>query len=188
MTLNQLQTFIVGVLQGWVPNKAVLDKFTETEDGKLLFNGVEVGSGSFVTDAEVQQAIADTLNKLGLTDADLEEITANVGTFAALQTAIANGANKITVTKPLTITHPIETWKKMTFTNYKIKELTTKIVENGKLIYKFPKVKEIAKFAKSEIESFWDEYTRLDRPHIYKVDLSDKLLNLKTEMLSTIRK
>lgn len=95
---------------------------------------------------------------------------------------------EIDTSKPLTITHPIETWKKMTFTNYKIKELTTKIVENGKLIYKFPKVKEIAKFAKSEIESFWDEYTRLDRPHIYKVDLSDKLLNLKTEMLSTIRK
>ncbi|MBO7214989.1 MAG: nicotinate phosphoribosyltransferase [Clostridia bacterium] len=90
--------------------------------------------------------------------------------------------------KPLTITHPIETWKKITFTDYEIKELSVKIVENGKLIYKFPTVKEIASFAKSEMESFWDEYLRLDRPHIYKVDLSDKLLQLKTEMLSSIRK
>jgi nicotinate phosphoribosyltransferase len=95
---------------------------------------------------------------------------------------------EIDTTKPLTISHPIETWKKMTFNNYKVKELTTKIVENGKLIYNFPSVKEIAKFAKSEKDSFWDEYTRLDRPHIYKVDLSDKLLKLKTEMLSSIRK
>ena len=91
-------------------------------------------------------------------------------------------------TKPLTITHPIEQWKKMTFNNYKIKLLTQKIVENGKLIYKFPKVKEIAAYAKDEMESFWEEYLRLDRPHIYKVDLSDKLLKLKADMLSEIRK
>ena len=91
-------------------------------------------------------------------------------------------------TQPLTITHPIEQWKKMTFTNYKIKLLTQKIVENGKLIYKFPKVKEIASYAKEEMDSFWEEYLRLDRPHIYKVDLSDKLLKLKADMLSEIRK
>lgn len=90
--------------------------------------------------------------------------------------------------KPLTITHPIETWKKITFTDYEIKELSVKIIEDGKLVYKFPSVKEIAKFAKEEMQSFWDEYLRLDRPHVYKVDLSDKLLNLKTEMLSNIRK
>ena len=91
-------------------------------------------------------------------------------------------------TKPLTITHPIETWKKITFNNYKIKELSVKVVEKGKLVYKLPSVKEIALYAKSEMQSFWDEYLRLDRPHIYKVDLSDRLLKLKTDMLAEIRK
>ncbi len=90
--------------------------------------------------------------------------------------------------KPLTITHPIETWKKITFNDYFIKELSINIVKDGKLVYDFPKVKEIASYAKGELESFWDEYLRLDRPHIYKVDLSDRLLKLKTEMLSKIRK
>ena len=96
--------------------------------------------------------------------------------------------DKIDEAKPLTITHPTETWKKMTFTNYKIKELSVKVVDSGKLVYKFPSVKEIANYAKSEMQSFWDEYLRLDRPHIYKVDLSDNLLKLKTDMLSEIRK
>ena len=91
-------------------------------------------------------------------------------------------------TKPLTITHPIETWKKITFENYFIKELSVSVIKDGKLVYKFPKVKEIANYAKCELESFWDEYLRLDKPHIYKVDLSDRLLKLKTEMLSEIRK
>lgn len=94
----------------------------------------------------------------------------------------------IDVTKPLTITHPIETWKQLTFTNYFVKELTQTIVKDGKLVYDLPKVKEIKKYAQSEMTTFWDEYLRIDKPHIYKVDLSDKLLTLKTEMLAEIRK
>lgn len=101
MTLAQLQTYIVGVLQGYFPNKAVLDKLSESENGTLLFNGQQISGETLVTDAELQQAIEDTLTQLGITE---EEIVANVATFAALQTAIANGANVITLTKPLTIT------------------------------------------------------------------------------------
>ncbi len=94
----------------------------------------------------------------------------------------------IDTTKPLTITHPIETWKKITFTDYSIKELTFKVVDKGQLCVQMPSLKEIALHAKQEMESFWDEYLRIDKPHIYKVDLSDKLLNLKTQMLAEIRK
>ncbi len=94
----------------------------------------------------------------------------------------------IDLTKPLTITHPIETWKQLTFTNYYVKELTQTIVKDGKLVYQMPKVKEIKEYAQSEMQTFWDEYLRIDKPHIYKVDLSDKLLNLKNEMLAEIRK
>ncbi len=86
MTLAQLQRYIVGVLTGWVPNKSVLDKFSETADGRLLFNGVEVGSGNgtcscFVTDEEVAQKIKDTLAALGI---------AEIATLEELQVAIAN--------------------------------------------------------------------------------------------------
>ncbi len=103
MTLNQLQTYIVGVLKGWIPNKEVLDKFSETVDGKLLFNGMEVGSGGageigeIVTDEQVMQAIADTLLALGL------EISADASSIETLQTAIANKATKITLTQPISI-------------------------------------------------------------------------------------
>lgn len=95
---------------------------------------------------------------------------------------------EIDETKPLTISHPIETWKKITFNEYKIKTLTKKVVENGKLVYEMPKLKQIKEYAKEEMATFWDEYLRIDSPHIYKVDLSDKLLALKTKMLDDIRK
>ena len=91
-------------------------------------------------------------------------------------------------TKPITLTHPTERWKTITFTDYIARELPIKAVENGKLAYKTPSIKEIADYARKETETFWDEYKRLDQPHIFKVDLSDGLYALKTDMLARIRK
>ena len=91
-------------------------------------------------------------------------------------------------TQPLTLYHPIERWKKTTFTEYEVRELPVCIIEGGKLVAEMPKVKDIAAYAKTEMESFWDEYKRIDQPEIYKVDLSDGLYELKHDMLDRIRK
>ena len=89
--------------------------------------------------------------------------------------------------KPLVLTHPTERWKKITFTNYTIRSLQADIIKNGKLVYNFPKLSKIKEYAKAELDSFWDEYKRLDKPHVYKVDLSDGLYELKRSMLDKIR-
>ena len=49
------------------------------------------------------------------------------------------------------------------------------------------KLKDIKEYVKTELDSFWDEYKRLDSPHFYKVDLSDGLYDLKRNMLTEIR-
>lgn len=85
--------------------------------------------------------------------------------------------------QPLTIFHPVETWKKTTFENYRIKKLTIPIIVGGELNYKFPDLKAVAKYAKSSIDEFWEEYKRLYNPHIYKVDLSDAVFELKKKLL-----
>lgn len=92
-------------------------------------------------------------------------------------------------TKPITLTHPVEKWKKTTFSagSYTIKRLSVKIMENGKLIGKLPSLKEICAYCESEKATFWDEYKRIDNPHIYKVDLSDKLCALKDSMIEKLR-
>ena len=95
---------------------------------------------------------------------------------------------EIDTSKPLTVYHPVERWKKTTFTDYSVRELPITVVKDGKLVYDMPKLKDIAAYAKTEMESFWEEYKRIDQPHIYKVDLSDKLYELKTSMLDEIRK
>lgn len=93
----------------------------------------------------------------------------------------------IDTSKPLVLTHPTERWKKITFENYELRSLQVEIIKGGKLVYDMPTLKEIKSYTTKELESFWDEYKRLDRPHLYKVDLSDGLYELKIDMLEKIR-
>ena len=83
-----------------------------------------------------------------------------------------------------TIFDPENPWKKKELTNYYVKELQTQIFKNGELVYNSPSLKEIALFAQSQLDTFWDEVKRIQNPHQYYVDLSEKLWSLKHELLS----
>ena len=77
-----------------------------------------------------------------------------------------------------------DTWKRKKLNNYYVKELQEKIFENGKLIYSTPTLKEIAQYEQKQLGTLWDEVKRLKNPQKYYVDLSQKLYDLKTEMLN----
>ena len=89
--------------------------------------------------------------------------------------------------EPLEIFDPENTWKRMTLCDYRMRQLLVPIFENGELVYDSPALSEIAAYAKQEMETFWDEYKRLNRPHRYKVDLSQKLYDLKMQLLANRR-
>lgn len=91
----------------------------------------------------------------------------------------------IDTTKPLTIFHPVYTWKKKIFKNYTIRELLQPLFIEGKCNYKHRSVLEIKEYTKNELNTLWREYKRLIYPQTYKVDLSEKLWNLKNSMLNT---
>lgn len=100
---------------------------------------------------------------------------------------IALEGEKFDTSAPLTLFHPVETWKKTTFVHYSMRPLQEQIVKEGEVVYRFPDIKEIRDYARGEMDSFWSEYKRLNMPHIYKVDLSDELYRLKTGLLRAIR-
>lgn len=85
--------------------------------------------------------------------------------------------------KPLTIVHPEEIWKKTTFENYTMKELHQKIFDGGKCVYPRKTLQEIAAYADECSASFYPEYKRTVNPHEYKVDLSDELRQMKETIL-----
>lgn len=90
---------------------------------------------------------------------------------------------QIDVSRPLTIFDPVETWKRMTISNYYIKELLVPIFQGGKQVYESPGMMASRDYAKKDLDTFWAEYRRPYRPHIYKVDLSQELFDLKHELL-----
>ena len=105
----------------------------------------------------------------------------------ALADLIMLEGEEIDETKPLTIFDPIATWKKMTLTNYSVRELLVPVFEDGKQVYHSPSVLEIREYCKEDLATFWDEYKRFNRPHFYKVDLSDDLYDLKKEMIGIMQ-
>ena len=89
----------------------------------------------------------------------------------------------IDTSAPLEIFDPIETWKKKQFTNYTVRELLMPIFKNGECVYTPPHISEIQEYCKNEIDTLWDEVKRFENPHKYYVDLSEKLWNIKHELL-----
>ncbi|WP_026477260.1 nicotinate phosphoribosyltransferase [Alkaliphilus transvaalensis] len=93
----------------------------------------------------------------------------------------------INTNQPLTIFHPTYTWKKKTFRNYSIRELLIPLYIDGKLEYTRKTVQEVKEHTQKELDSLWPEYRRLKRPQLYKVDLSQKLWDLKHELVKSLR-
>ncbi len=89
--------------------------------------------------------------------------------------------------EPLEIFDPVATWKRKTFEDYTLTELLVPIFKDGKLVYELPTLEEIRTHCKDEIEGMWDEVRRFTNPHNYYVDLSEKLWQLKNDMLAEHR-
>ena len=83
-----------------------------------------------------------------------------------------------------TIFDPQHTWKKIVLTNFTVKELHKTIFKDGNLVYTSPTLKDIAKHSNDDLNTFWDEIKRMNNPHKYFVDLSQKLWDLKHTLLS----
>ena len=85
--------------------------------------------------------------------------------------------------KPLELFDPVQTWKKKTVTDFTAKELLVPIFKNGECVYELPSIDAIQKYCKEQIMTLWDEVKRFENPHKYYVDLSDKLWNIKNDLL-----
>lgn len=88
-------------------------------------------------------------------------------------------------TKDLTIFDPLEIWKrtKLKGGTYCLRELLVPIFKNGECVYTSPSVMEIRNYCIQEQNTMWEETRRLVNPHEMHVDLSDKLYDIKKNLL-----
>ncbi len=88
------------------------------------------------------------------------------------------------LSKPLTIFHPMAPWKKKTLENVECRCLLEPIFQGGKCVYQSPSLPEIQRYCKEQLDTLWEEVKRFEFPHRYYVDLSQKLWDIKQQLLN----
>lgn len=90
--------------------------------------------------------------------------------------------------KELVLFDPNETWKKTLLIpgSYRLRELLVPVFKQGKCVYTSPEVMNIQAYCREELDTLWEESKRLAYPHRIHVDLSQKLWNMRVELLSSI--
>ena len=105
----------------------------------------------------------------------------------AIADVLTLGNEIIDDSKDYEIFDPIYTWKRKVVKNYYAKKIQVPIFIKGKCVYKTPKLDDIRKYSLEQVESLWDEVKRFNNPQGYYVDLSEKLWNLKNDMIKNFR-
>ena len=86
-------------------------------------------------------------------------------------------------TAPYEIFDPEHIWKRKIVTNFRAVPLQVQLFKGGKCVYTSPTVEQIRNYCKAQLETMWDEVLRFENPHTYYVDLSQKLWDIKHELL-----
>lgn len=104
-------------------------------------------------------------------------------TGRALADVLTLADEEIPIVDNYTIFDPNAVWKKSRLSNYRVHELLVKIFDKGKCIYESPSVDNIRQYCKEQVATLWDETLRFENPQTYYVDLSQKLWDVKHQLL-----
>ena len=88
---------------------------------------------------------------------------------------------------PLELFDPRATWKRKTYTNFTAKPLQVPVFQGGELVYQLPALPEIQAYCRAQVDTLWDTVKRFENPHTYYVDLSQKLFDIKQDLLCRSR-
>ena len=78
---------------------------------------------------------------------------------------------------------PNAVWKRKTLRNYYVRDLRVQVFDKGQCVYESPDIEEIKAYAAQQVDTLWDETLRFENPQTYYVDLSQKLWDMKHQLL-----
>jgi len=86
-----------------------------------------------------------------------------------------------------TIYHPFYPAKHSDVSGFKYESLLHPVLENGDKLRDLPPPTESAKYANERLYKLNPEHKRFDNPHIYKVGISEKLMNLRDKLTESLK-
>lgn len=92
---------------------------------------------------------------------------------------------KLNPEETMIVFDPVDTWKKTKILGgtYDVRELLIPVIQAGKCVYTSPSVMELRDFCQKEQNTLWDESRRFVNPQKVYVDLSQKLFDMKNELI-----
>ncbi|HLR77126.1 MAG TPA: nicotinate phosphoribosyltransferase, partial [Balneolaceae bacterium] len=96
---------------------------------------------------------------------------------------LGDGVWLIDEKSPQRIYHPFISSKSSDVSAYKHKPIQQTVMKNGELTVDIPTVDESAAYTEKRFKKLNMEHKRFEHPHIYKVGVSEKLLNLRDDLI-----
>lgn len=112
----------------------------------------------------------------------------DIDTNKAIADVITLHDEVINSSEPYEIFDPNFTWKRKTVENFIAVPLQKQYFKEGKLIYEMPDIHAVKDYCKACLDTLWDEVKRFENPHEYYVDLSQKLWDIKNDLLKGKKK
>lgn len=188
---NSLDEFIIRSLQAQgaqVDTYGVGEKLI-TASSEAVFGGVYKLVASYDKDGTLipKIKVSDTIEKI--TNPSFKELWRlyECGDNHPLADVLTLEDEFIEDGIPYEIFDPLDPTKRKVVENFYARKLLVPIYEKGKLVYELPSLEQIREFCKKNVSELWEEIRRLDNPHTYYVDLSQKLWDLKTNLIKEAR-
>ena len=189
---NSLDEYII---RDMIQQGAMIDSFGVgerliTASSNPVFGGVyklcavENSDGEFVPKIKISENVA----KVTIPGAKKLWRLYDNETGKAIADLITTEDEVVDDSKPYELFDRDFTWKRKIVENYTAKELLIPLFKKGKCVYNYPGIEEIRSYCKEQIDTLWDEVLRFENPHNYYVDLSQKLWDLKSDLLKQMKK
>jgi len=156
-------------------------------DGFGVGTNLITGRGDAALDGVYKLSMSSNTPRLKITDniskANLPGVKKVERYYDSQGMFYADGIS-LTHEKPLVeIYHPFHSLKHCSVTNLKSELLLNKVMENGKNHIPNTTAKESAEYAKIRLKLLPEEHKRFENPHVYKVGISEDLMDLRNNLI-----
>ena len=184
---NSLDEYIIRdmLMQGACVDSFGVGERQITSSSSPVFGGVYKLAAVWDTDGKVTPKIKISENVAKITNPGFKQTWRlfDNSTGKAIADLITLFDEEIDSSKPYELFDPNHTWKRKVVTDFTAVKMLQPIYLKGEFVGKLRTATEIKQFCSEQVDLLWDEVKRFENPHNYYVDYSQKLWDLKHELL-----
>lgn len=185
---NSLDEYIIRdmLIQGASVDSFGVGERMITSSSHPVFGGVYKLSAVEDPKGKIQPKIKISENVSKITTPGFKKIFRlyDVDSGKAIADVIALHDETIREDAPYEIFDPDYVWKRKRVTNFRAVDIREQIFRNGVCVAKEHSLQELQSFCREQVETLWDEVKRFENPHHYYVDLTQKLWDIKSRLIS----